>query len=179
MPGGVDIINQGTTMQPIWAPWRMEYVLEDKDEKQSEGCVFCIGNEAERDKARQVLYRGNHGFIVMNRYPYSNGHLLVIPFRHVCDLSELSSEEGAELFQLLALAQKVLLEKLSPQGFNIGMNLGSAAGAGIPGHLHWHIVPRWQGDTNFMPVVGELKVIPQHLQRTYETLVAGFVGKRL
>jgi ATP adenylyltransferase len=166
-------------MQPIWAPWRMEYVLEDKDAKLTEQCVFCVEDEPEHDKTRQILYRGRYGFIVMNRYPYSNGHLLVIPFRHVFDLSELSVEEGTELFQLLCLAKEVLLEKMSPQGFNIGMNLGSAAGAGIPGHLHWHIVPRWQGDTNFMPVVGELKVIPQHLQRTFETLSAGFKGKKL
>jgi ATP adenylyltransferase len=166
-------------MQPIWAPWRMEYVLENKDEKLIDKCVFCVGDESVQDKTRQILYRGHYGFIVMNRYPYSNGHLLIIPFRHVFDLSELSQEEGTELFQLLCLAKEVLLEKMSPQGFNIGMNLGSAAGAGIPGHLHWHIVPRWQGDTNFMPVVGELKVIPQHLLRTYEILADGFIGKNL
>lgn len=166
-------------MQPIWAPWRMEYVLEDKGEKSNQECVFCVGEDLSQDHDRQLLFRGNYGYIVMNRYPYSNGHLLVIPFRHVCDLNELTPEEGAELFQLLNLAKDVLLEKMSPQGFNIGMNLGSAAGAGIPGHLHWHIVPRWQGDTNFMPVVGELRVIPQHLKRTYDILAEGFVGRSL
>ena len=153
--------------------------IEDKDEQLATQCVFCVENEPEADKTRQILYRGRYGFIVMNRYPYSNGHLLIIPFRHVFDLSELSVEEGTELFQLLCLAKEVLLEKMSPQGFNVGMNLGSAAGAGIPGHLHWHIVPRWQGDTNFMPVVGELKVIPQHLLRTFEILAVGFMGKKL
>ena len=166
-------------MQPIWAPWRMEYVLEDKGEKSTQECVFCVGNDVSLDQERQVLFRGNHGFVVMNRYPYSNGHLLIIPFRHVCDLNELTAEEGGELFQLLNLAKEVLLEKMSPQGFNIGMNLGSAAGAGIPGHLHWHLVPRWQGDTNFMPVVGELRVIPQHLKRTYDILAEGFNGRCL
>lgn len=166
-------------MQPIWAPWRMEYVLEDKSEKELQECVFCVGSDETRDRERQLLFRGKHGFIIMNRYPYSNGHLLIIPFRHVCDLNELTPEEGIELFQLLTLAKEVLLEKLSPQGFNIGMNLGSAAGAGIPGHLHWHIVPRWQGDTNFMPVVGDLRVIPQHLQRTCDILAEEFVGRDL
>ena len=166
-------------MQPIWAPWRMEYVLEDKQQQSPDGCVFCVGADATGDQERQVLYRATFGFIVMNRYPYSNGHLLIIPYRHVCDLSELTQEEGAELFQLLSLAKAVLLERLSPEGFNLGMNLGSAAGAGIPGHLHWHIVPRWQGDTNFMPVVGELRVIPQHLQRTYDILAEGFAGRHL
>ena len=166
-------------MQPIWAPWRMEYIMEDKTAKAEQECVFCVGSDVNRDRERQVLYRGNHGFIVMNRYPYSNGHLLIIPFRHVFDLNELTPEEGMELFQLLTLAKEVLQENLAPQGFNLGMNLGSAAGAGIPGHLHWHIVPRWQGDTNFMPVVGDLRVIPQHLQRTYDILTEGFVGREL
>ena len=166
-------------MQPIWAPWRMEYVLEDKLEKGTKTCVFCVGTDPDEDQHRQILFRGESGYIVMNRYPYSNGHLLVIPYRHVCDLSELTVAEGSELLQLLTLAKEVLQEQLAPQGFNLGMNLGAAAGAGIPGHLHWHIVPRWQGDTNFMPVVGELRVIPQHLQRTYETLAQGFAGRRL
>ena len=166
-------------MQPIWAPWRMEYLLKDKDKKDAQGCVFCVGDDTSGDAKRQILYRGEHGFIVMNRYPYSNGHLLILPFRHLCDLSDLSVAEGMELFQLLTLAKEVMQEKLSCQGFNLGMNLGSAAGAGIPGHLHWHVVPRWQGDTNFMPVVGELKVIPQHLHRTYDILAAGFIGRSL
>ena len=166
-------------MQPIWAPWRMEYVLEDKQKTPVDECVFCIGRDVTQDQGRQVLYRGYYGFIVMNRYPYSNGHLLIIPYRHVFDLTDLTTEEGTELFQLLSLAKEVLLEQLSPQGFNLGMNLGSAAGAGIPGHLHWHIVPRWQGDTNFMPVVGELRVIPQHLKRTYDILADGFSGREL
>ena len=166
-------------MQPIWAPWRMEYVLEDKGEKSTQECVFCVGSDVSLDRERQVLFRGEQGFIVMNRYPYSNGHLLIIPYRHICDLNELTSDEGSELFRLLTLAKEVLLETLSPQGYNIGMNLGSAAGAGIPGHLHWHIVPRWQGDTNFMPVVGELRVIPQHLKRTYDILNERFNGRCL
>lgn len=166
-------------MQPIWAPWRMEYVLEDKVEKSAAECVFCVGKDVSQDDARQILYRGDYGFVVMNRYPYSNGHLLIIPYRHLSDLGELTPEEGLELFLLLTLAKEVLLEKLGCQGFNIGMNLGSAAGAGIPGHLHWHIVPRWEGDTNFMPVVGELKVIPQHLHRTYDILAEGFTGRKL
>ena len=166
-------------MQPIWAPWRMEYILEDKVEKSTQECVFCLDSEPSLDRERQVLYRGSLGFIVMNRYPYSNGHLLIIPFRHVCALNELTLAEGTELFQLLSLAEEVLSATLSPQGFNIGMNLGAAAGAGIPGHLHWHIVPRWQGDTNFMPVVGELRVIPQHLKRTYDILFEEFSGRNL
>jgi ATP adenylyltransferase len=155
----------------------MEYVLDDKSDKQTKTCVFCVDNDAGQDQSRQLLYRGDCGYIVMNRYPYTNGHLLIIPYRHVSDLSELSLEEGAELFQLLSLSKDVLSECFFPEGFNIGMNLGSAAGAGIPGHMHWHIVPRWQGDTNFMPVVGELKVIPQHFKRTYAILAEAFAGR--
>jgi ATP adenylyltransferase len=155
----------------------MEYITADKDNTAQ--CVFCVASTPEQDRERQILYRGAHAFVVMNRYPYANGHLLVVPYRHLADLPELTAPERGELFDLVCLAQQVLKETMAPQGFNMGLNLGVAAGAGIAAHLHWHIVPRWQGDTNFMPVVGELRVIPQHLHRTYELLAAAFAGRSL
>jgi len=165
-------------MKPLWAPWRMEYITGDRgDGEAGDGCVFCIGDTTDRDQQRQILQRGRHAFVVMNRFPYSNGHLLVIPYRHLSDISELNADERAEMFELVCLSQEVLKEVMNPQGFNLGMNLGTAAGAGIAAHLHWHVVPRWQGDTNFMPVVGELRVIPQHFQRTYELLAEAFAGR--
>jgi len=165
-------------MQPLWAPWRMEYIASDKSAVASD-CVFCVESTPEHDHERQILFRGAHAFVVMNRYPYSNGHLLVVPYRHLATLTELTRPERAEMFDLVCLAQTVVDEVMAPQGYNLGFNLGVAAGAGIAAHLHWHIVPRWQGDTNFMPVVGELRVIPQHLQRTYELLTENFSGRTL
>jgi len=162
-------------MKPLWAPWRMEYITGDKTDASAENsCVFCVGSSTQQDEQRQILHRGELAFVVMNRFPYSNGHLLVVPYRHLADIGELSVDERAEMFELVCLAQQALQEVMNPQGFNLGMNLGAAAGAGIAAHLHWHVVPRWQGDTNFMPVIGELRVIPQHFQRTYELLLAAF-----
>ena len=165
-------------MKPIWAPWRMEYILDEQRHDSSEAsCAFCIGVDDGMDTERLVLWRGIHSFVIMNRYPYNNGHLLISPFRHVADLCDLTVAENMEIAELVCLSRQVLQEAMSPQGMNIGLNLGTAAGAGIADHLHWHLVPRWQGDTNFMPVLGETRVIPQHLVATYELLSEVFKGR--
>jgi ATP adenylyltransferase len=151
-------------MEQIWAPWRMTYI---RREEKDPGCVFCLSHDAKDDERRLVLLRGEHSFVIMNKYPYTNGHLMVSPFRHTADLSELTDEESLEMHRLLVLSQQILLETMAPHGFNIGINLGVAAGAGIADHLHMHIVPRWSGDTNFMPVFSEVRIIPQHLEETW------------
>lgn len=156
-------------MKQLWAPWRMTYIAGE-DPSAGKGCIFCLRDSADEDVARQVLYRGEHAVVIMNRYPYTNGHLMIAPFRHTAELSELSPDEVLEMYNLTALAQKILKETMQPQGFNLGMNLGRAAGAGVEDHLHLHLVPRWIGDTNFMPVFDEVRVIPQHLEATYVLL---------
>ena len=132
-------------------------------------CIFCLGDAVE-DEARLVLMRGRHCFIIMNRFPYSNGHLMVAPMRHVADPGLLDGEEATELHRMTVYCRDILLKTCRAQGFNIGMNLGEVAGAGIIDHLHQHIVPRWAGDTNFMPVFADVRVIPQHLEATYRQL---------
>lgn len=152
-------------MDRLWAPWRLEYVQAARDND----CIFCLGDEAD-DEARLVLHRGVHCFIIMNRFPYSNGHLMVAPRRHVADPGLLESAEVAELHRLTFACRDLLKQVCKAQGFNVGMNLGEVAGAGVVNHLHQHIVPRWSGDTNFMPVFADVRVIPQHLEATYRQL---------
>jgi ATP adenylyltransferase len=160
-------IRKGQPMERLWAPWRLEYV-----QAQSSGsCIFCLGERSE-DAARLVLHRGTHCFIIINRYPYSNGHLMVAPLRHVADPGLLDGGEVAELHQLTMLCRDLLLDCCQAQGFNVGMNLGAVAGAGVADHLHQHIVPRWAGDSNFMAVFADVRVIPQHLEETYGDLRA-------
>ena len=156
--------------QPLWAPWRMEFI---KSHCPKSGCVFCeiAKGGTKKDSENLVVHRGTGAFVVMNRYPYNSGHLLVTPSDHVGELGKLSKEVSLELHGLLEGALETLKRVMSPQGFNIGMNLGAVAGAGIQDHLHWHIVPRWQGDTNFMPVLGDSKVISEHLVETHAQLV--------
>ncbi|ORJ63429.1 HIT family protein [Geothermobacter hydrogeniphilus] len=156
-------------MKQLWAPWRMSYINGD-DKDATAGCIFCVRDSADEDGDRLILHRGEHAFIIMNKYPYSNGHLLVAPYRHTADLSELSDAEALEMHRLTVLARDALRSWGNPDGFNIGMNWGRVAGAGIEDHLHLHIVPRWNGDTNFMPVFSDVRVIPQHLQETYTLL---------
>lgn len=158
-------------MKQLWAPWRMAYVGKDSE---PEECVFCLQEKAHQDQERLVLHRGRHCFVVMNKFPYSNGHLLIVPFRHTSELETLCDEERLELFELLIRAQETLKRSFHPQGFNIGINLGKVGGAGVTEHLHIHIVPRWLGDTNFMPVFSDIRVIPQHLEATYKVLRKGF-----
>jgi ATP adenylyltransferase len=152
-------------MERLWAPWRLEYVQGAR----SGECVFCLGSEAD-DAARLVLHRGRSCFIIMNIFPYSNGHLMVAPLRHLADLGELTADEAGELHRLTVACRDLLQATCRPEGFNIGINLGAAAGAGVRDHLHQHIVPRWSGDTNFMPVFADVRVIPQHLEATYRQL---------
>jgi ATP adenylyltransferase len=161
-------------MKQLWAPWRMDYI---QGESPAEGCVFCLGDKAAEDASRLVLARGATACVLMNRFPYSNGHLLIAPYRHTADLADLNEAEVLEMHDLLRRSQQILAARVGAQGFNIGMNLGQIAGAGVTEHLHLHIVPRWSGDTNFMPVFAEVRVIPQHLEATYELLRTAFAGR--
>ena len=156
-------------MDYLWAPWRMEYILG----KKKRGCFLCKKLKEKKDKERLVLYQGQHVFVIMNKFPYTNGHLMVVPQRHCLNLEQLNTEELKELFELLKVSVRALKASLRPQGFNIGMNIGKMGGAGED-HLHLHIVPRWPGDTNFMPVLGETRVISEYLEETYEKLRSAF-----
>jgi ATP adenylyltransferase len=159
-------------MERSWAPWRREYILSDPPE----GCVFCHAWSAspERDEDLLVVWREADAFVLMNRYPYNGGHVLVIPSAHVGDPADLDAAAWARLTDLLRRTTILVTEALSAQGANVGMNLGSVAGAGITDHLHFHVVPRWNGDTNFMPVVGETKVISESLVTSWRTLKKAF-----
>jgi ATP adenylyltransferase len=154
----------------VWAPWRMAYIMGEKEE----GCIFCDKSRQQRDAENLILWRGETAFVMLNRYPYNNGHLMIIPQAHVASLTQLTPQQRGELFELTALSEGILQRAFRPHGFNIGLNLGAAAGAGIAEHLHMHLVPRWAGDTNYMTVIGEIRVIPQHLDETYQILAAHF-----
>jgi len=155
----------------LWAPWRMTYI---KNARKPARCIFCVKPRERRDAANLLLYRGTHGLVMMNLFPYNSGHLLVAPYVHVRNLEQLPDDVSLGLMQLTKLSLKVLRAEIKPEGFNIGVNLGRVAGAGIEAHVHLHIVPRWNGDTNFMPLFGETRVIPEHLQTTYRKLRARF-----
>lgn len=154
-------------MDRIWAPWRSVYIGKERDE----GCVFCKILKSDDDADNYILWRGKKVFVIMNLYPYSNGHLLIIPMRHVGDISQLDQEEILELGLAVQKATAVLRTAMNPDSFNIGVNMGKAAGAGIPEHFHIHVVPRWRGDTNFMPIIGGTKVISEGLDQTYNKLL--------
>lgn len=158
-------------MKYLWSPWRMDYILRRKQK----GCIFCKKPAENRDKQNLILYRGRHAFVMMNRFPYNNGHLMVVPKRHCTDLNQLNGKEFEDLFFQLKFSTQVLKTTLHPHGFNIGINIGAVAGAGEE-HIHFHIVPRWTGDTNFMPVLGETKIIPEYLENTYQTLCSAFIN---
>ncbi len=153
-------------MEQIWAPWRIQYIQMEK----SEGCILCEKPKENKDVQNYILFRGNKNFVILNSYPYNPGHLMVSPYRHVAGLEELTKDEQQEHFELVSRGIKVLKGVFNPGGFNIGINMGKAAGAGIEDHFHTHIVPRWQGDTNFMPVLSEVKVLPEALADTYQKL---------
>lgn len=153
----------------LWAPWRLEYITAPKEEKQ-ERCFLCRYQAEQNDRENLVVARGTHTITVLNRYPYNNGHLLVAPLAHKSELEQLDDNEMLQCMQELRRMTEVMKRCLNPQGFNLGLNLGQAAGAGLPGHLHWHIVPRWSGDTNFMTVVADTTVIPQSLQALFDLL---------
>ncbi len=156
-------------MERIWAPWRIQYILE----AEKGGCILCEKPREDKDEPNLIVYRGKNNFIILNAFPYNPGHLMVAPYRHVGRLDDLTDAESREHFDTVRLSVRLLTEVLKPAGFNIGMNLGKVAGAGIEDHLHIHIVPRWQGDTNFMPVVSNTRVLPQALAATYSNLKDG------
>ena len=158
----------------LYSPWRIKYILSEKEK----GCIFCIKPKEEEDKKNLILYRSKHSFVIMNVYPYNNGHIMVVPNKHVPTLQQLNDEEIFDLFKLLQLSEKVIKEVYKPDGINIGMNLGKAAGAGIDEHLHIHIVPRWNGDVNFMTVVGGYRVIPEAFESSYYKLKEAFDNTR-
>jgi ATP adenylyltransferase len=153
-------------VKQLWAPWRLEYVAAADEQ---EGCVFCLAEEGD-DEERLVVHRGELGFVLLNRFPYASGHLMVAARRHVGDFAELTDEEALELHHLAAQGLAALAATFRPDGYNLGWNLGRVAGAGIVDHVHQHVVPRWSGDTNFMPVLADVKVLPEHLLETRRKL---------
>lgn len=156
-------------IEQLWAPWRHQYI---ETAGKSEGCIFCdfpAKGEA-HDEENLILYRSNHGFLILNAFPYSNGHLMVVPFRHTTTMEDYTEPELLDVMKLTRLSLRLLSMAYHPEGFNTGLNIGRVAGAGIANHLHWHVVPRWNGDTNFMTAVSGLRVIPERLESTYARL---------
>jgi len=153
-------------MEQIWAPWRIEYIQMEKPE----GCILCDKPKQNNDEPNYILYRGENNFVILNAYPYNPGHLMIAPYRHIASLEELTDEELKEHFEIARRSTKILQQVFNPGGFNLGINLGKVAGAGIDDHFHTHIVPRWQGDTNFTPVIANVKVLPEALSETYHKL---------
>lgn len=162
-------------MEKLWSPWRSKYIDSFKSDKSESECIFCTMQSLDIYNNENLLVNmGELTFTVLNLYPYNNGHLMVVPKRHTNDFAGLSSLELSEIFQKLQLAEKALRKVLNPHGFNIGANIGRVAGAGIEDHIHFHIVPRWNGDSNFMPVIGEVKVISQDLLETKTRLIEAY-----
>jgi ATP adenylyltransferase len=155
----------------MWAPWRLAFIMGHRDVK---GCVLCTIPQEQKDDANFVVHRSAHSFTVLNRYPYNSGHLMVVPYAHTNDLSSLSDEALLDLQRSIRDAIGALQQTMKPHGFNVGMNLGEAGGAGIRDHLHYHIVPRWNGDTNFMPVFGEVKILPEAMDDTFKRLASAY-----
>jgi ATP adenylyltransferase len=161
-------------MKRLFTPWRMEYLRSLRPDA---SCLFCGVWDSSRDAENLVLHRGATSYVIINLYPYNSGHLMVVPARHIGRLGDSTPEERREMMDLMTRCEGVLGEVYSPQGFNVGLNLGRAAGAGIDGHMHFHLVPRWSGDTNFETVVGETRVVPETPAQTYESLAPRFAGK--
>ena len=175
--------------EQLWAPWRLGYILGEEAAGQpypgadllagaDQDCFLCRSAPVGDDRPRLVVARGDHTVTVLNRYPYNNGHLLVAPRRHLARLDQLDDIEQVELSRTIARMVTVLERSMQPQGFNIGLNLGRAAGAGVPGHLHWHVVPRWLGDTNFMPAIAGVRAIPQSLEALWDLLTEELKNSR-
>ena len=173
-PGDRGTAERLDELQRLWTPWRMAYVKDP--ERESSGCPFCElpARDPEHDAEALILARAELTYVILNAFPYNPGHLMVVPYRHVADLDELSDDEAAEVMLLTRRAVVVLRASSGAHGFNIGINMGGIAGAGIADHFHQHVVPRWGGDTNFMPVVGQAKVLPELLEETYERLAPAF-----
>ena len=156
-----------TNSRPLWAPWRIEFIRSPKAGK----CFLCNKKDEKSSPDEElVIFRGAFNFVILNRFPYNSGHLMISPYRHIADLSALEKEELHEIMDLIVRSQKALQKAMFPEGFNAGINLGAAAGAGIKDHLHFHVVPRWVGDTNFMPVIGDIRVVPETLVNIAELL---------
>lgn len=160
-------------MDYLWSPWRYQYITNTKP---LPGCIFCRLPQADQDETNYIIYRGQYSFIILNIYPYMTGHLLIIPFVHVALLSELSKEISDEMMDLAKRCQMAILQEYKPQGFNLGMNLGQSAGAGVAEHIHLHILPRWVGDINFTTTISETRVLPETLDSTYQRLKPYFTG---
>ena len=158
-------------MERLWAPWRLEYI---RSADEQEGCVFCHALEASDDEEALVVHRGARAFVLLNKFPYSAGHLMVAPARHSGDFAVLEDDEVVEVHRLAAAGMDALGTAYAPQGFNLGWNVGRVAGAGVLDHVHLHVVPRWAGDTNFMPVLADVKVMPEHLAETRRKLAAAW-----
>ena len=157
-------------MKKLWAPWRIEYITKDK----SRECIFCSLPKLDDDKKNFILFRGKHCFVIMNIYPYNSGHLMVSPYRHLACITKLDAKESLEMTEITKNSIQILREVNAPEGFNVGFNLGKSGGAGYDEHIHNHIVPRWTGDNNFMPALAETRVIPEHLEKTYDKLAPNF-----
>jgi ATP adenylyltransferase len=162
--------------RPLWAPWRIEHILDPK--KHADGCVLCALGGGPTGEEGLVLHLGARAYIVLNRYPYASGHLMIVPRAHGADFAALDAETASEMQALLQRSVAALTAVMRPHGFNLGMNLGEPAGAGIPGHLHWHVVPRWNGDNSFMPVLADVRVLPEHLLSTWRRLRPAFAPPR-
>jgi ATP adenylyltransferase len=158
-------------MDQLWSPWRYQYVSSLAP---ASGCIFCVKGSEDRDTENHIVHRGEHSFVILNLYPYSTGHLMVAPYAHIPDLESAPEPTLNEIMKLARLAQIHLGAIYRPHGFNLGMNLGESAGAGVPGHIHLHVLPRWRGDTNFMTTVAETRVLPEPLDLTYEKLKKAF-----
>ena len=155
-------------MDHLWAPWRMAYIGADDDK--DKGCIFCVKPQEDRDEENLILYRGERCFVLMNLFPYNNGHLMIAPYAHIPDIEHLDAETLTDIMLTAQKSLAALRAALHPDGFNMGINQGTTAGAGIADHVHFHIVPRWNGDTNFMPVLADTKVMPDYLESTYHQL---------
>jgi ATP adenylyltransferase len=158
-------------MDQLWSPWRYQYVSKPIP---GSACIFCVKGSEDRDKENYIVHRGEHSFVILNLYPYSTGHLMVAPYAHIPDLESAPEAVTSEVMKLARLAEVHLRAVYRPYGFNLGMNLGEAAGAGVPGHIHMHVLPRWPGDTNFMTTVAETRVLPEALDLTFEKLKNAF-----
>ncbi len=168
-------------MQHMWAPWRMEYITGTKPK--NTGCIFCLEKEtwhsdiSEEEAKRLIVYKGKECFVMLNKYPYAAGHLMILPFRHIGDITELTPSESAEIMFLSQESAKILREECRVDGINMGVNLGSAAGAGVADHLHFHAVPRWHGDSQFIAVTADIRLIPEHLEKTQARFMLAFLKK--
>ena len=157
----------------IWAPWRLAYVKDGSKSTEDE-CIFCVKPGADDDRENLIVHRGERCFVILNLFPYTNGHLMVAPYEHIASLQGLSPETIGEMMALAQRAMRRLEEVYDPDGYNVGFNQGRAAGAGVEHHIHLHVVPRWGGDTNFMPVIADTKVMPQTLEQSYDALAGAF-----